>query len=45
MSTLNSRDPSKPAEAQGLSRKFNVTRVDGSDQPGGKLMTVNKVTS
>lgn len=30
------RDTSKPAEAQGLFRKFNVTRTDGSDQPGGK---------
>lgn len=30
------RDPSKPAEQQGLFRKFDVRRVDGSDQPGGK---------
>lgn len=30
------RDPSKPAEQQGLFRKFEVRRVDGSDQPGGK---------
>ena len=33
---LPERDPSKPAEAQGLFHKFNVTRTDGSDQPGGK---------
>lgn len=25
-----------PAEAQGLFHKFNVTRTDGSDKPGGK---------
>lgn len=30
------RDQSKPAEQQGIFRKFIVTRVDGSDQPGGK---------
>jgi hypothetical protein len=30
------RDLSKPAEQQGLFRKFDVRRVDGSDQPGGK---------
>jgi hypothetical protein len=30
------RDPSKPAEQQGLFRKFDIRRVDGSDQPGGK---------
>lgn len=34
--TLPERDPSKPAEAQGLFNKFDVRRVDGSDQPGGK---------
>lgn len=34
--TLPERDPSKPAEAQGMFRKFNVSRVDGSDAPGGK---------
>ncbi len=33
---LPERDPSKPAEQQGLFRKFNVTRTDGSDKPGGK---------
>lgn len=33
---LPERDASKPAEAQGLFRKFNVTRTDGSDKPGGK---------
>jgi hypothetical protein len=30
------RDESKPAEQQGIFRKFEVRRVDGSDQPGGK---------
>lgn len=30
------RDVTKPAEAQGLFRKFDVRRVDGSDAPGGK---------
>ena len=30
------RDNSKPAEQQGVFRKFNVQRTDGSDQPGGK---------
>lgn len=30
------RDMSKPAEQQGMFRKFEVRRVDGSDQPGGK---------
>lgn len=30
------RDPSKPAEQQGLFRKFAIRRVDGSDAPGGK---------
>lgn len=30
------RDVSKPAEQQGMFRKFEVRRVDGSDQPGGK---------
>ncbi len=30
------RDTSRPAEAQGLFRKFHVLRVDGSDAPGGK---------
>jgi len=33
---LPERDPSKPAEQQGLFRKFDVRRTDGSDQPGGK---------
>jgi len=33
---LPERDTSKPAESQGLFRKFDVRRVDGSDQPGGK---------
>lgn len=35
-STLPERDNTKPAEAQGLFRKFNVSRVDGSDSPGEK---------
>lgn len=30
------RDPSKPSEQQGIFRKFDVLRVDGSDAPGGK---------
>jgi hypothetical protein len=30
------RDESKPAEQQGMFRKFDVRRVDGSDQPEGK---------
>ncbi len=30
------RDTSKPAEQQGLFRKFIVRRTDGSDAPGGK---------
>lgn len=30
------RDPTKPAEQQGLIRKFIVTRVDGNDAPGRK---------
>jgi hypothetical protein len=30
------RDPSKPADQQGLFRKFDVRRVDGSDHPGCK---------
>lgn len=34
--TLPERDQSKPAEQQGLFRKFDVRRTDGSDQPGGK---------
>ncbi len=33
---LPERDPTKPAEAQGLFRKFMVQRVDGSDKQGGK---------
>lgn len=30
------RDEQKPAWQQGLFRKFDVRRVDGSDQPGGR---------
>lgn len=33
---LPERDANVPAERQGLFRKFDVRRVDGSDQPGGK---------
>lgn len=33
---LPERSPLLPAERQGLFRKFNVSRVDGSDRPGGK---------
>lgn len=34
--SLPERDFTRPAEAQGLFRKFNVSRVDGSDAAGGK---------
>lgn len=30
------RDPSIPAEQQGMFQKFYVTRTDGSSEPGGK---------
>ena len=30
------RDPSKPAEQQGVFKKFDVWRTDGSSAPGGK---------
>lgn len=33
---LPERDASIPAEQQGLFRKFDVRRVDGTDKPGGK---------
>lgn len=33
---MKERDLTKTAEQQGLFRKFDVRRVDGSDQPGGK---------
>lgn len=33
---LPERDPSKPAEEQGLFQKFEVRRTDGSSEPGGK---------
>ena len=33
---LPERDTTKPTEQQGVFRKFDVRRVDGSDQPGGK---------
>ncbi|SAJ96695.1 gp03 [Burkholderia multivorans] len=33
---MTDRDPSKTNAEQGLFRKFDVRRVDGSDQPGGK---------
>lgn len=33
---LPERDVSKPAKQQGVFRKFEVSRVDGSDHPGGK---------
>ena len=35
-SALPERDTNKPAGQQGLFRKFDVRRVDGSDAPGGK---------
>ncbi|WP_197672302.1 hypothetical protein [Cupriavidus nantongensis] len=34
--SLPERDTSKPAEQQGLFRKFDVRRTDGCDAPGGK---------
>lgn len=34
--SLPERDTTKPAEQQGLLRKFDVRRTDGSDKPGGK---------
>lgn len=34
--SLPERDTTKPAEQQGLFRKFVVCRTDGSDAPGGK---------
>lgn len=36
MSQLPERDHTKPAEHQGLFRKFTVSRTDGSDAPDGK---------
>ena len=36
MKNLPYRDTTKPAEQQGMFRKFEVRRVDGSDKPGGK---------
>jgi hypothetical protein len=33
---LPDRDPSRPAAAQGLFRKFDVRRTDGTDRLGGK---------
>ena len=33
---LPERDPAKTNTQQGLYRKFDVKRTDGSDQPGGK---------
>lgn len=36
MNQLPERDHTKPAEQQGLFRKFTVTRTDGSDGPGCK---------
>lgn len=33
---MKERDYSKPTEQQGLFRKFEVRRVDRSDEPGGK---------
>ncbi|HZW25150.1 MAG TPA: hypothetical protein VFF26_06685 [Gallionella sp.] len=35
-SAFPERDTTRPAEDQGLFRKFDVRRVDGSDRPGGK---------
>lgn len=36
MSTLPEKDHSVPSTGQGAFRKYNVSRVDGSDAPGGK---------
>lgn len=36
MSVLPDRDPSKPDIEQGVFRKFDVRRTDGSSAPGGK---------
>lgn len=33
---MRDRDQNKPNTEQGLYRKFDVRRTDGSDQPGGK---------
>ena len=33
---LSERDPNEPAVTQGLFKKFEVKRLDGSDDPGGK---------
>ncbi|MBW4947595.1 hypothetical protein KZW06_28965, partial [Klebsiella pneumoniae] len=33
---LTDLDPNKTSAEQGLYRKFDVRRIDGSDQPGGK---------
>lgn len=33
---LSERNKAKPAQEQGMFRKFEVRRVDGSDLPGGK---------
>ena len=35
-SSFPERDSTLPVEQQGVFRKFDVRRVDGSDQPGGK---------
>lgn len=35
-SSLPERDPTKPAEQQGIFRKFDVRHTDGSSEPGGK---------
>lgn len=36
VSAFPERDTTRPAEEQGVFRKFDVRRVDGSDRPGGK---------
>ena len=33
---MKDKDQTKPNESQGLFRKFEIRRVDGSDAPGGK---------
>ena len=36
MKDLPERDTTKPTEQQGMFRKFEVRRIDGSDRPSGK---------
>jgi hypothetical protein len=38
---LKQRDPTKSNKEQGLFRKYDVRRTDGSDKPGGKHENCN----